>query len=191
MGRAMRWGLTSWRKRRAGNRFLADRRGSVSVEFTMLAIPFALLIFTTIESCVSFAAQEVMANATHDVSRLILTGKIRAADVDEAKLKTMLCQRMSIMAPTGCTQNIVVDLETYPTFADAAKKRIKIANGDLDTNGFKVEVGGAGTKSMLRVFYKWPIISSFKGTLMPTTLAGGKMLHFASEVWQNEPFPDV
>lgn len=192
----MGWGFRSLLERGAAKPaarrgFRADRRGAVAIEFTLLALPFTLLVFSTIESCVSFAAQELMANATHDVSRLILTGKVRAADVDEAKLKAMLCGRMKIMFSTsGCPGNMVVDLRAYPTFAAAAAQRVKITNGELDTSGFKVEVGSAGTKSMLRVFYKWPNLSNIPAKLMPTALKDGKQLQFASEIWQNEPFPD-
>lgn len=194
----MGWGLRSWRRRAAaeagraaaGRGFLADRRGSTLIEFGLLALPFSLLVFSTLESCVSFAGQESMANAAHDVSRLIFTGKIRAADVDAAKLKTMLCDRMGMVAPADCANDIIVDLRAYPTFAAAAAQRFTVANGELDTSGFKVEVGGAGTKSMLRVFYKWPVLSNVAVKMMPTTLKDGRMLHFASEIWQNEPFPD-
>lgn len=193
----MGWGFRSLLKRGAAKKrearrgFFADRRGAVAIEFTLLALPFTLLVFSTIESCVAFAAQEMMANATHDVSRLILTGKVRAADVDESKLKTMLCDRMKIMfSSSSCTSTIVVDLRAYPTFAAAATQRVKVTNGELDTSGFKVEVGGAGTKSMLRVFYKWPNLSNIPAKLMPTALKDGKTLQFATEIWQNEPFPD-
>ena len=63
-------------------RFLRDRRGSTAMEFAMLAVPFALLVFAILESCISFAGQEVMANITDDVARQLRTGQLRAADVD-------------------------------------------------------------------------------------------------------------
>ena len=36
-------------------RFLGDRRGSTAIEFGILAIPFALLVFAILESCIAFA----------------------------------------------------------------------------------------------------------------------------------------
>ena len=59
--------------------FLRDRSGSTAIEFTALAIPFALLVFAILESCISFASQEVMANATDDVARELRTGQLKAA----------------------------------------------------------------------------------------------------------------
>lgn len=40
---------------------------------------------------------------------------------------------------------------------------------------------------MLRVFYKWPVITDFLAKSM-ANLNGGRTLHFASVTWQNEPF---
>ena len=42
---------------------------------------------------------------------------------------------------------------------------------------------------MLRVFYRWPVMTDFMSKSM-SNLKGGKTLHFASVTWQNEPFDD-
>ena len=54
---------------RSFKRFVRDRRGATALEFALLALPFALLVFAILESCISFAGQEVMANITDDVAR--------------------------------------------------------------------------------------------------------------------------
>jgi len=45
----------------------------------------------------------------------------------------------------------------------------------------------AETRNMLRVFYKWPVMTDFMASSM-ANIEGGKTLHFASVTWQNEPF---
>ncbi len=45
------------------------------------------------------------------------------------------------------------------------------------------------SKNMLRVFYKWPVITDFMSKLV-SNLKDGKTLHFATVTWQNEPFDD-
>jgi Flp pilus assembly protein TadG len=175
-------------------RFLGDRRGSTAIEFAMLAVPFALLVFAILESCISFAGQEVMANVTDDVARQLRTGQIKRADVTEAKLKAMICSRLEIMVAKDCP-GLLVDLREYPTFADAAKASFKIQDGDIvltqGTNAetFTVAPGLAASKNMLRVFYKWPVMTDFMAKSM-ANLNEGKTLHFASVTWQNEPFDD-
>ena len=175
-------------------RFSRNREASTAIEFTMLAVPFSMLVFAILESCISFAAQEVMANATDDVARQLRTGQLRAANVTETSLKKAICDRMEIMVAKGCP-DLFVDLKTYATFDLASKVKVKFIAGsgsekpDLDTNGFLVEPGGALTKNMLRVFYKWPVITDFMSLAM-SNLKGGKTLHFATVTWQNEPFDD-
>ena len=100
-------------------RFGRDREGSTAIEFTLLAIPFSLLVFAILESCISFAAQEVLANATDDVARQLRTGQLRAADVTETSLKKLICDRLEIVVAKGCP-DLFVDLQEFPTFAAAA-----------------------------------------------------------------------
>jgi Flp pilus assembly protein TadG len=177
-------------------RFLRDRSGSTAIEFTALAIPFALLVFAILESCISFASQEVMANATDDVARQLRTGQIKAADVNETKLKKLICDQLDIMVAKDCP-GLLVDLRHYSTFADAAAARYTISNGDIvltkngatDPKQFTVDPGVSTTKNMLRVFYKWPVMTDFMAKSM-ADLNGGATLHYASVTWQNEPFDD-
>ena len=165
-------------RRRAGllARFGRNRRGSVAIEFTALAIPFAMLVFAILESCISFAAQQVLSNATDDIARQLRTGQVKAADVNETALKKMICDRLDIVVASGC--------------AAAAAVKIKLTtDGDIDTTGFAVKPGPSMSKNMLRVFYRWPVITDFMRKSM-SNLKGGKTLHFATATWQNEPFDD-
>jgi len=178
-------------------RFLRDRSGSTAIEFAALAIPFALLVFAILESCIAFASQEVMANAADDVARQLRTGQIKAAGFDEGKLKKAICDKLSIMAGQGCTDRLSVDLRHFDTFADAAALRFTITNkqieltknGTEDPKQFVVEPGVSTTKNMLRVFYRWPVITDFMAKSM-ANLDGNSTLHYASVTWQNEPFDD-
>ena len=178
-------------RRRAGllARFGRNRHGSVAIEFTALAIPFAMLVFAILESCISFAAQQVLSNATDDIARQLRTGQVKAADVNETALKKMICDRLDIVVASGCP-DLVVDLREFPTFAAAAAVKIKLTtDGDIDTTGFAVKPGPSMSKNMLRVFYRWPVITDFMRKSM-SNLKGGKTLHFATATWQNEPFDD-
>ena len=175
--------------------FFSDRRGSTAMEFAMLAIPFALLVFAILESCISFAGQEVMANITDDVARQLRTGQLKKANVTQDSIKQLICDKMAIIVANSCADRLLVDLKEYTTFADAAAAGFKIVNGDIvltqGTNSatFGVSPGLAESKNMLRVFYKWPVMTDFMAKQM-ANLNGGNTLHFASVTWQNEPFDD-
>ncbi|ESY65711.1 pilus assembly protein [Mesorhizobium opportunistum] len=174
-------------------RFFHDRRGSTALEFALLAMPFALLVFAILESCISFAGQEVMANITDDVARQLRTGQLRPADVAGGKLTTLICDRLEIIVSTDCPNQLLADLREYPTFADAASASFKIQNGDVvlmqgtNSQAFATTPGLAESRNMLRVFYKWPVMTDLMAKSM-ANLSGGRTLHFASVTWQNEPF---
>ena len=88
--------------------------------------------------------------------------------VTETSLKKVICDRMDIMVAKGCPE-LYVDLNNYATFADAAKVKVKYTSSippDLDHSGFVVKPGGALTKNMLRVFYRWPVITDFMSKAM-------------------------
>ncbi|MHA6644185.1 TadE/TadG family type IV pilus assembly protein [Mesorhizobium sp. A623] len=175
-------------------RFLRDRSGSTAIEFVALAIPFSMLVFAILESCISFAGQEVMANATDDVARQFRTGQMRTTGLTAPqatdKVEKEICSRLEIMVAKGCP-GLSVDLRKYDTFAEAAAAGFTINNGDIVLSGtgnaFTVSPGDSGTINMLRVFYKWPVMTDFMSTWM-SNAGKGKTLHYASTTWQNEPF---
>lgn len=182
-------------ERSAGNggplvaRFARDRDGAVAIEFIALALPFSLLLFAILESSISFAGQQMLTNATDNVARQLRTGQIKAADLNETKLKNAICDQLKVIVAAGCP-GLEVDLRQFPTFADAAKVRIKFTgDNDIDTTGFAVTPGPSLSKNMLRVFYRWPVITDYMRKSM-SGLKDGKTLHFATVTWQNEPFDD-
>ncbi len=168
-------------------RFVRDRSGSTAIEFVMLALPFSLLVFAILESCIAFAGQQVLAMAADDVARQLRTGQIRAADVNEQSVRKLICDRIDVVVAKDCP-GLIVDLRSYPTFADAARERINLTSArEIDTTGFDVLSGPAMSKNMLRVFYKWPVITDFMRASL-SNLKDGYTLQFAAYVWQNEPF---
>jgi Flp pilus assembly protein TadG len=167
-------------------RLMADRSGVTAIEFAILAMPFLLLIFATIEICVAFAAQQVLANTTDTVAREIRTGQLQPANLNQAKLQNLICTQIQIIVANGCP-GLHFDLEQYSTFAAAAAVRTQYSNGDLNTSGFGVNPGGSGTKNMLRVYYEWPLMTGFMSNWM-SNVGDGKMLLFATDTWQNEPY---
>ncbi len=182
------------RRRGLASRFRRSERGSVVIEFAALIVPFAMLVFAILESCISFAAQQVLSNATDDVARQFRTGQLRPADLEERPnlVKDEICAKLEVLVSPGCPE-LVIDLKSYTTFQEAADKRIGFTgtgkNKDIDTTGFGIDPGQSGSKNQLRVFYRWPVMTDFMRKSM-SNLKGGKTLLFASVTWQNEPFDD-
>nr|WP_246591789.1 TadE/TadG family type IV pilus assembly protein [Aminobacter anthyllidis] len=168
---------------------MRNQSGSTAIEFAVLAIPFSLLVFAILESCIAFAGQQVLANAADEVARQLRTGQVRAAAITKVALEKMICDKLEVLVAKGCPE-LVVDLRSYPTFADAAKVKVKLTSDkDIDTTGFAVTPGPSMSKNMLQVFYRWPVITDFMRASM-SNLKDGKTLQYATVTWQNEPFND-
>jgi Flp pilus assembly protein TadG len=167
-------------------RFSRERKGSVAIEFGILAIPFIALIFAILESSLSFATQQLIANSVDRVSRDVRTGRLRAADLSGQKLHKLICTNIRLMAPDGCP-DLTVDLNTYPTFADVPTKIPFNGAGDIDETGFTVNPGGPSTVNHMRVYYRWPVMTDFMRKSM-SNMPGGKTLLLTSATWRNEPF---
>lgn len=170
-------------------RFTRNREGSAVVEFSVLAFPFSLLVFAVLESCISFGAQQLLINVTDDVARQFRLGILKKADMDDVKLRKIICDQLEIFVSAGCP-GLDIDLRTYDTFAEAAAQKVKLTpDRDIDTSDFRVEPGYAMSKNQLRVFYRWPVMTDVLRKSM-SNLKDGKTLHYASATWQNEPFDD-
>lgn len=170
-------------------RFVKNRKGSTAIEFTALAIPFSFLVFAILESSISFASQQVLATAGDTVARQLRTGQLRPADINEVTLKAHICNKLSVIVADGCP-GLEVDLREFPTFDAASKVRIKFtADKDIDTSDFDVDPGLSESINMLRVFYRWPVMTDMMRSSM-SNLKDGNTLLFSTITWRNEPFDD-
>ena len=151
-------GLTAGEHALALARFCANRRGTVAIEFALIALPFFLLIFAIIEVSLSFTAQQVMSNATDDIARQLRTGEITAATHRAPdKLKQTVCGRLFMPAPAVPTCSWTCRLiQPSPTFRKQCRSP---PPGTSMSTGFKVTPGGASTINQLRVFYRWPMFT--------------------------------
>jgi Flp pilus assembly protein TadG len=177
------------RKRRLRS-FVKNREGATVIEFALLALPFSLLIFAIIESCIAFASEEYMQNITDDLARQLRTGDIPRTETAPA-FKTRFCNRFKAFAGDSCEEKIIIDLRNFPTFAQAAALRTYV-NEDKEIvvpGGVKFEPGPAQSRNILRVFYPWPVMSDIMRGSMGR-LKDSARLHFATATWQNEPFPE-
>jgi Flp pilus assembly protein TadG len=153
---------------------LRNSDGATAIEFAILAIPFTLLTFAIFETFVAFAAEEVLANGVENLSRQIRTGQItfgqgKTTDLTEAEFRQAVCDQISVMITCSDTeaatpQRLYVDVRQYASFAAMPRAIPRVANSptaDLDTTGFAFAPGGAKTINMVRIYYRWQIMTDF------------------------------
>ena len=178
-----------WRRRLLRS-FTRDRKGATVIEFALLAMPFSLLVFAILETCISFAAEEYMQNITDDFARELRTGRIKPDKYTQAEFRAEFCKELQVFVDAGCP-GLDIDLRNFTTFAQAAALRTQVnAGGEIAlTGGFQYHPGPSQSINVLRVFYRWPIMTDLLRKQM-STLKDGKTLHFATATWRNEPFDD-
>ena len=77
------------------SRFRRSSDGSAAIEFALLALPFFVLIFATIEAFIAFAGEQLLENAVDTMARQVRTGQ--AKNFDEEEFRTKFCAEISLM----------------------------------------------------------------------------------------------
>ena len=166
--------------------FRRDRKGATAIEFTLLALPFLALVFAIIETSIAYTTEQYMSNVADKVSRDIRTGRISASTHNKAQFRTLLCDRLQVLAAPGCP-GMSFDVRSYSTFLAVPKGVTYSEPGVVDTSGWDYKPGGSSSINSIRIVYEWPVYTD----IMKQYLAGlknGKNLLYASTTWQNEPF---
>ena len=172
-------------------KFGKDERGVAAIEFAILAMPFLLVLFAVLESTISFASQQVMADTVDDMARSIRVGNLRmgSPEAAPAAIKTKICDDLELFVANGCPE-LVVDMKVYPTYSDIPTSIPRKPDKDVNTSGFAINVGDAQEIQMLRIFYRWKFYTHFIGEKV-AELPGDKTLLYAAAAWKNEPFAPI
>jgi Flp pilus assembly protein TadG len=171
--------------RRLVIRFGRKNDGAAAVEFAIVIVPFFALLFAIIELALVFWAGQVLETATHDTSRLVMTGQAQKQNFDKTRFKTELCNR--ILGLFNCNTGIMIDVRTSGAFASANLGKPAIANGKVDDSNFTYQAGGPGDIVVVRVMYEWPLILRTFG-LDLSDLPSGKRLLMSAVAFRNEPY---
>lgn len=93
-------------------RLRKSKDGATAIEFAILGIPFAALLFGIVEISVLFFMTSTVEHAVSTVSRKIRTGEFQASDDTEAGFKTAVC---TAMVGVGNCNRLRVDVVTAST----------------------------------------------------------------------------
>lgn len=194
-------------RRGTWRRLWRSRDGAAAIEFAILSLPYFLIIFAIIETFVAYTAEQLVSNATDNIARQLRTGQItaglnRSTDLTRAGMRERICDDISILIRCSdeeiATPNLLlVDIRSFATFADIPTTIPRTSGdtySDIDTSSFGYSPGGPKSINMVRVYYRWQVITDlvrpFITNIRPT---GGSMPnHFlivATSAFQNEDYP--
>lgn len=200
-GRADRGGTAT--VPRGWRRFVRSRDGATAIEFALLAIPYFVIVFAILETFTAFIAEQLVSNAVDTLGRQLRTGQItynlgRATDKSVSQFRQLLCNEVNILIQCSANEiatpdKLWLDVESYSSFGNMPTT-IPMKNGDLDTSGLTYSPGGSGTINMLRVYYRWQIITDlvrpFVTTIRPSDGSIPSIfLIVATAAFQNEKYP--
>lgn len=164
-------------------RFRRSRRGSVAVEFALVAPVFFALLFAIIEVAIVFFADQVLETIAENSARMVMTGQAQNAAYTQAQFKTYVCGQ--IPALFNCN-NVYVDVESYPAFANVTLNSHIDGSGNF-VNNMQYSPGGAGNIVVVRLFYQWQLYVTGFGFNI-SNLNGNMKLLTATVAFQNEPY---
>jgi Flp pilus assembly protein TadG len=144
-------------------RLCKDKAGASAIEFALLALPFMLVIFASLETFTAFTAEQLFANATETMARKVRTGEINAANTSKEQFRKAFCNEISIIMTCSATEaktpsKLFIDVRSFATFAQIPNA-IPRKDGNLDTRAFDFNPGGPTTVTMVRAYYRWEVVT--------------------------------
>jgi Flp pilus assembly protein TadG len=160
-----------------------SERGSVAVEFALVATPFIISLFAFMEIGLVMFSQEELQTAATDSSRLIMTGIAKDDSLSGSAFQKTVCADLD--KSFDCSQ-LYVNVQTFTSFTDVSTIT-PIKNGAVDTTKLNYNIGTAGDIVLVQVFYQLPVINAVLGSSL-SNLTGNFRLIQANVVFRNEPF---
>lgn len=202
-------GLSGKNSSKSGfRRLFRSKDGAAAIEFALLAIPYFLIVFAIIETFVAYTAEQLVANAVDTMGRKLRTGNITynhtttTNNISKADFRRQFCGEISILiqcseaeiTTDAETNKLWIDAKSYTNYSDMPATVPIKSNGDLNTSSLTYSPGGPNTKNMLRVYYKWEIITDllrpYISNIKPTDRSRPNyFLIVETSVFKNEEYP--
>ena len=149
--------------------FAGDSRGATAVEFALVAAPFLALIIALIQTFLVFFAQQMLETVVRQSARLVMTGQVQSAQMNQAVFKQKVCDQIVILF--NCS-GLMVDMQVATSWSSAntATPTLTFDGSGNVTNSWQYNPGDSGDIVVLRVMYVWPVVLGPLG-LISRTLA--------------------
>lgn len=164
-------------------KLLQRREGAAALEFALLILPFAILVFVIIEMSLMYFVDTTLDNALHQSARKIRVGYAATNHWTIDNFKSDVCNNM--LLSFGCSSNLIVRVTVIsdmsnPNYVNAT------ANGVLTATD-SYNMGATGNYILIQAFLPWsPILKLY--SLSSATLADGTYVLGSAALFKNEPF---
>ena len=168
-------------------RFLRAQDGATAVEFSLVAMPFFMLMLAIFETTAVYFASSTLENAVNDASREIRTGQVQFANMTPQQFRQLICDRIDVFLK--CDASLAIDVRAFNDFQNVDFPSALNPDGTLKNNQ-QYQPGSAGDVVVVRVFYKWQLVTPLIGGTL-SNMAGNMRLVEAATTFRNEPFGSI
>ncbi len=163
------------------SKLIRRKDGSTAIEFSLLMMPYMLISLGIIEISLMFFSASLLEGSTDSAARLVRTGQVQQTAGDpETMFREALCSYAVVLIDCNDMVIEVVTLNNYSDFTGPTYD----ANGDMVSSGF--DAGGSNDKVLIRVAYRYSMITPLVGTLLNGP--SGSTLFVSTIVLQTEPY---
>ncbi|MBI5162557.1 MAG: pilus assembly protein [Magnetospirillum sp.] len=160
---------------------LRCRRGSVALEFALVALPLLTLLVGIVEMGVLMFEQAMMDAATRAAARQVRTGAVQGADDAATRFRAEFCANL-LGPPCG---EYSFDVRTFADFPQVALPPLALDEHGKPTDTV-FDAGGAETVVVVRVFRSYRFLTPFLAALIGGS--GGRLPLLSTAVMRTEPF---
>jgi len=162
-------------------RLRRDRRGVTAIEFALVAPILFTVLFGTIEIAMMYYVATSMEGEIQIAARQIRTGNVQGAADPVEEFRTLLCDNLSNLL--NC-DSVIIDVRAMPDFGSIDKPPLIDEDGNPQNENF--DPGEAGDVVLVRIAYRYSILTPFIGDLLGAT--NGHFDMYAAAAFQNEPY---
>jgi Flp pilus assembly pilin Flp len=166
-------------------RYRDNRRGSTAVEFGLLLLPFAALLFGIIDASLLYFEDDDLQSALSKATRKVRTGQLSSSSgTSLGDFKAEICGQMAIA--NDCESDILIRVSVISDMSAVTLKNA-IGSGGTFEMSEEFDTGDAGDFILAQAFLPWSIavdIYSFS----TTRLSDGRYIVAAADIFRNEPF---
>ena len=185
-------------------RFRADPKGSVAVEFGLVAIPYLALMFAIFQTALVVFTGQVLDTALQDAARLIMTGQARSMTAQNfATGPNGVCSHITALFDCTGAYNagtLQIDIRSPSSFASAVLTSPTVSGNSINwgtANGQPLySQPGTSQIVIVRAAYLEPIYLSFPVVFMGASMdsnlrtsgSSTSRLILSTVAFRNEPF---
>jgi len=177
-------------------RYLKNKEGTAAIEFAILAIPFFMLLFATLELAVIFFINSTLTHSISEAGRQIRTGNFQACGSQE-KFKELVCSGMAGLG--NCNGRLRLDVVSDSSFGAITLVEPPVPNevdpadptstDDIENGDF--ENTGANVPVVIRGLYYYKLVLPPQLTRLESIPGSGVRLLSATTASEPGSCPSV